>query len=135
MIEIVKDKKIFLAIIVRHYYKSKGIKFFTPNEFSQQLGYMSRPIGYEIEPHIHKKVKRNVEYTNEVLFIKSGKVKVDFYNNKKKFIKSKILKKNDIILLAKGGHGFKMLKKSEIIEVKQGPYNSDRDKIKFLKKK
>ena len=118
-----------LAIILYKKYKSDGINFFTPDNFSQQLGYMNRPKGYVIVPHFHKKVKREVHYTKEVLFIKSGKVRVDFYNNKKKFIKHIILNKGDIILLADGGHGFTMLKPTEIIEVKQGPYVGDKDKI------
>jgi hypothetical protein len=118
-----------LAIILYKKYKSDGINFFTPDNFSQQLGYMNRPKGYVIVPHFHKKVKREVHYTKEVLFIKSGKVRVDFYNNKKKFIKYRILNKGDIILLADGGHGFTMLKPTEMIEVKQGPYVGDKDKI------
>jgi hypothetical protein len=129
--KIVHQNKI-LAIILRAKYKSKGIKFFTPNNFSQQLGYMNRPRGYEIFPHLHNKVKRKVEYTNETLFIKSGKVRVDFYDGSKKYFKSSILNKGDVVLLVRGGHGFEMLKKSEIIEIKQGPYINDNDKTRFI---
>ena len=49
----------------------------------------------------------------------------------KNFVESKVLEKNDIILLASGGHGFKMLENSEIIEVKQGPYCGEEDKVRF----
>lgn len=35
------------------------------------------------------------------------------------------------MLLAYGGHGFKMLEDSEIIEVKQGPYAGENDKVRF----
>ena len=98
---------------------------------------MKRPKGYVIKPHIHKKVKKEIKFTQEVLFIRSGKVKVEFFNNKKIFIKSKILNEGDIVLLSKGGHGFKILQECEIIEVKQGPYDPKSDKIRFnpLKKK
>jgi mannose-6-phosphate isomerase-like protein (cupin superfamily) len=129
LLDVVKYKTKTLAIILYKKYKFNGINFFTPDNFSQQLGYMSRPKSYVIAPHFHKKVKREVHYTKEVLFIKSGKVRVDFYNNKKKFIKHRVLSKGDIILLADGGHGFKMLKPTEMIEVKQGPYVGDKDKI------
>jgi hypothetical protein len=128
--KIIHKKKIF-AIIIGSGYKSKGIEFFTPSNFSQQLGYMNRVRGYEIAPHFHKLVKRTVKYTNEVLYIKSGKVEVDFYDEKQFFFKSIVLKKGDIILLVKGGHGFKMLKNTEMIEIKQGPYLND--KIRFKK--
>ena len=75
-----------LAIIIRSNYNQEGIKFFTPNEFSQQLGYMNRPKGYEIAPHLHKKIQRNVEATQETLLIKSGKVRIDFYDEKKDYL-------------------------------------------------
>ena len=131
MLEIIKNHKNIFAIILRDNYKSEGISFFTPNDFSQQLGYMNRPKGYEIPPHMHNKVVRNVEFTNEVLLIKSGKVRVDFYDENKTYFQSEILNKGDVILLVKGGHGFEMIEKSEIIEIKQGPYVDDKDKTRF----
>jgi hypothetical protein len=134
MIEKVKKNNKIFAIIIRFNYKSEGIKFFTPNNFSQQLGYMNRPKGYEIEPHFHKIVSRTVKYTNEVLYIKSGKVKIDFYDDKQIFFSSNILNKGDVILLVQGGHGFEMIENSEIIEIKQGPYINDEDKVRFEKK-
>ena len=137
MIENITDNKKTLAIIVRSSYSCDGIKFFTPNDFSQQLGYMNRPKGYEILPHCHKKVQRKVETTNETLLIRSGKIRVDFYNLKNIYLKSKILHQGDVILLVAGGHGFYMLEKSEIIEIKQGPYKDsdiDKDRFKSIKK-
>ena len=131
MIEYFKNNKILYAIIISSEYKQEGINFFTPSEFSQQLGYMARPKGYRIEPHYHNLVSREVKLTNEVLFIKSGRVKVDFYDEKQIYLESRVLNKGDIILLANGGHGFEMLEKSEVIEVKQGPYAGDEDKTRF----
>jgi hypothetical protein len=131
MIKKIERDNAILAIILRSEYQSDGIEFFTPNDFSQQLGYMKRPKGYEILPHIHNKVVRNVELTNEVLLIKSGKVRVDFYDEHKIYFQSEILRKGDVILLVKGGHGFEMIEKSEIIEIKQGPYVDDKDKTRF----
>ncbi len=125
------DNEKLLAIIIRENYKSEGISFFTPGEFSQQLGYMNRPEGYKIQPHFHNPFPRKVQNTQEVLFIKSGKVKVDFYDEKKNYLKSSILNKGDILLLAFGGHGFEMIEDSEIFEVKQGPYCGDKDKTRF----
>ena len=119
------------AIVIRKDYKSTGIEFFTPNEFSQQLGYMKRPKGYEIKPHIHKSVSKMVKFTQEVLFIKSGILRVDFYNEKKEYKQSLTLQKGDTILLSKGGHGFKVIKECEIIEVKQGPFDETNDKERF----
>jgi hypothetical protein len=131
MTEEIKFKEKTYAIIFRSTTVVDGIHFFTPKEFSQQLGYMNRPKGYVIQPHLHNEVKREVFYTNEVLFIRTGKVKVNFFDNEKIFFDSKILFPGDIILLAFGGHGFEMLEKSEIIEVKQGPYAGEEDKTRF----
>ena len=127
---IFEDKKL-LAIILRTSFQKEGIDFFTPSDFSQQLGYMNRSKGYKIQPHIHNKVDRTIDYTQEVLFIKKGLVRVDFYKTDKTYYKSKILNTGDVILLSFGGHGFEMLEDSEIIEVKQGPFAGNIDKSRF----
>ena len=131
MINTIKNQGKTLAIIIRTANNEKGINFFTPNEFSQQLAYMNHPSGYEIQPHVHNAVQREVQFTKEVLFIKSGKVRVDFYDNEKNYLESRILASGDVILLAFGGHGFEMIEDSEIIEVKQGPYAGESDKTRF----
>ena len=131
MIETITDGERVLAILIRREFRREGIEFFTPNEFSQQLAYMQRPAGYVIAPHVHNPVKREVHYTKEVLFIKSGKVRVDFYNDQQEYLRSTVLHQGDVILLAYGGHGFEMLETTEMIEVKQGPYAGEADKVRF----
>lgn len=131
MLEKIIYNNLTLSIIIRKDYQKQGIEFFTNDEDSQQLGYMNRPKDYIIPPHRHNLVKRDVHLTQEVLFIKSGKVRVDFFDNEQHYIKSTILYPGDVILLSDGGHGFKMLEQSEIIEVKQGPYCGEQDKIRF----
>ena len=131
MIERIEHNKVLLSIIIRNSFTKQGIEFFTPDDFSQQLGYMNRPVGYKIPPHVHNIVPRNVLLTQEVLYIKSGKVRVDFYDNNKTYLESRIIEKGDVILLAAGGHGFQMIEQSEIIEVKQGPYCGEMDKVRF----
>lgn len=120
-----------LATLLRSSYNEPGIIFFTPDEYSQQLAYMNHPQGYVIQPHVHNPVPRQVQFTKEVLFIKSGRVRADFYDDDKKYLESRVLNSGDVILLAFGGHGFQMLEASEIIEVKQGPYAGDADKTRF----
>jgi len=120
-----------LALILGSQFKDDGICFFTPGDFTQQLGYMNRPEGYVIPPHVHNPVAREAQFTKEVLFIKSGKVRVDFYNDDQTYLESRILETGDVILLAYGGHGFEMLEPTEMIEVKQGPYVGDQDKTRF----
>lgn len=135
MIEKFFNKDEVLAIVIRADYHKDGIEFFTPPEYSQQLAYMKRVEGYKIEPHVHNKIERSVFYTQEVLLIKKGKVRVDFYSNERNFLESTTLKTGDVILLASGGHGFEMLEDTEMIEVKQGPFNGDADKTRFKAEK
>ena len=131
MIENVMHDEKLLSVIIRKNYKANGIEFFTPDDFSQQLAYMHREKDYVIAPHVHNIVQRDVKLTQEVLVIKSGKVRVDYYDYDRNYLESRVLIQGDIVLLASGGHGFEMLENSEIIEVKQGPYAGDMDKIRF----
>jgi len=131
MIEQIEHNGIIFAIIIRNNYSKQGVTFCTPNEYSQQLAYMNHPKGKIIQAHIHNPVKREVLYTKEVLFIKKGKLKTNFYTDDKKFVESVILESGDCILLASGGHGFECLDDVEMIEVKQGPYAGEQDKTRF----
>ena len=120
-----------LGIIIRKDYHKDGISFFTPDTFSQQLGYMNRVTSYVIPPHVHNLVLRQVELTQEVLIVRSGVVRVDFYSDKRVYLESRIIREGDVCLLAHGGHGFKILEQAEMIEVKQGPYCGEMDKVRF----
>jgi mannose-6-phosphate isomerase-like protein (cupin superfamily) len=131
MVEHITHLGELLALIVRADFEGEGVHFFTPNEFSQQLAYMRHPKGKLIDPHVHNIVQRNITYTQEVLIIKRGRLRVDFYDSNRTYLQSRILKGGDIILLATGGHGFEVLDDLEMIEVKQGPYAGDGDKTRF----
>ena len=132
MIEKIFHKKKLLALIVRGKYRNKkGITFFTPKESTQQFGYMKHKKSHIIKPHLHKKRETKILYTTEVILLLKGILRVDFYNPNKKYLFSKILKTNDIIMLVHGGHGFKILQDIEMLEIKQGPYYLFKDKIKF----
>lgn len=120
-----------LAIIVKAGFKRDGLKFFVPDEYPQQLAYMKRPKGYEITPHIHRPVLRKIKFAQEVLFVKSGKVRVDFYDKKRQYAESRVVTKGDTVFLAFGGHGFKFMKDSEMIEVKQGPFLKGAQPVRF----
>ena len=130
-VEKIIDQGSLIAIIVRSYHYHEGIEFFTPNEFSQQLAYMSHSTGKVISPHVHNPVSRHVSYTQETLLIRKGKLRVDFYNRQKQYLESRVLEAGDVMLLITGGHGFEVLEDVEMIEVKQGPYFGDQDKTRF----
>jgi len=125
-------KKLYALIVRKKFRKLKGIKFFTPSNTTQQFGYMSHKKNHIILPHKHNKRLTKIATTTEVILLLKGVLRVDFYTEKKKYLFSKKIFAGDIIMLVNGGHGFKVLKKVEMIEVKQGPYSLSKDKVKFL---
>lgn len=130
IIEIKYKKKLYALIIKRERkFIKKGVDFVTRPKDLIQLGFLNHNKSYRINSHIHLKKPRIINYCTEVLLIEKGKVKIIFYDsNKKNIYKDKILKKGDIIILFQGGHGFKIMGKTQIIEIKQGPYIEDQDK-------
>ena len=120
-----------VALILRNNYENSGVQFFTPQDFSLQMGSMSHPKGYEISPHTHNQIRREIVITQEVLLIKKGKVKVDFYSLLHEYLESRILYQGDIIFLASQGHGFTILEETTMVEIKTGPYLGNDDKIRF----
>lgn len=130
-VEEIKKKHKLLAMIIRDDYACEGVDFITPDEYSQQVAYMHHPAGKVIDAHVHNMVHRNVVQTQEVLFIKRGILRVDFYDEYEEYQESRNLYAGDIILLVSGGHGFSVIEEVEMIEVKQGPYAGNNDKKRF----
>ena len=122
------------AIILYAAYDERGIQFFTPHNFSQQLASISYSAGRVIPAHTHTLVSREVLFTQETLFIRKGKLRVDFYSDQQEYCKSRVLGPGDVILLVSGGHGFEVIEDLNMVEVKQGPYIGDADKIAVASK-
>lgn len=130
-IEEVKKRNKLLAMIIRNDYECQGVDFITPDAYSQQVAYMHHPAGKTIDAHVHNLVHRNVVMTQEVLFLKKGVLRVDFYDEYEDYLESRDLHAGDVILLVSGGHGFQALEEVEMVEVKQGPYAGEEDKKRF----
>ena len=94
---------------------------------------MSHPKNHVIKAHMHMNKKKIIIQMSELIIIFSGKLKVFFYNKKQIKTKSVTLNKKDMILLMSGAHGFKVIEKVEMIEVKQGPFKEKQDKIRLKK--
>lgn len=120
-----------IALIIRSDYDEPGLHFFTPPTFSQQVAFMRHAKGKKIAPHVHNLSHRQVLYTQEVLFVRKGRVKVNLYSSDHSYLCSRVLSSGDIILLCGGGHSFEMLEETAMIEVKQGPYAGNDDKTHF----
>jgi mannose-6-phosphate isomerase-like protein (cupin superfamily) len=131
-VERISANGVTMSIIVYSEFREDGIHFFTDHTLSQQLAFMSHPTGKLIAPHVHNPVPREVQFTQEVLFIRKGRLRVDFYDTEQHYLESRVLGAGDMILLIQGGHGFEVLEEVEMIEVKQGPYVGEQDKTRFV---
>jgi mannose-6-phosphate isomerase-like protein (cupin superfamily) len=121
-----------LAIVIGSETRPPGISFVTDDASVHQLGLLSWPKGHVIEAHVHNPLERTIDSTQEVLFIRSGSVRVDLYGNDQTYQTSRVLMAGDVIFLASGGHGFEILEDADIVEVKQGPYLGEGEKTRFL---
>jgi len=119
-------------LIVKSAYISNEIDFLTPDTFGQQVAYMNRPKGEVIQAHIHEPISRTLIGTQEVLYIRKGRIRVDFYESDRTYVSSMILESGDLMLLSTGGHGFEVLEDIDMIEIKQGPFAEGRDKTRFV---
>lgn len=131
MVEKIEHDGQIIAIIVPRDFHNEGVTFFSPSGALLQIGYMSHPSNYKITAHVHRPLARHTEGTNEVLFIKSGRVRVDFYDASQHYVTCRELRGGDWVVLMEGGHGFEMLEPTVMIEVKNGPYAGENDKVKF----
>ena len=130
-VETIVDGLESIALIIRAGFDEPGLHFFTPPHFSQQVAVMRHPQGKKLGPHVHNLVSRQVLHTQELLLIRKGSVKVSLYSSQRRYLCSPVLTSGDVILLCGGGHSFEMLEETTMIEVKQGPYAGDNDKIRF----
>ena len=124
-------ENILFAIIVRNDFHRDGVNFLTDGKQSLEMAYMSHPAGHSIKPHTHVRFKRETHNTQEILFLKSGKLRIDIYSDENICVGSRELIAGDWVILLAGGHGFEILEPSILFEVKQGPYAGDKDKVRF----
>ena len=122
-----------LALIVESDIDIEKSEFFSPVDYPFQLGVHIRKKGDEFVPHMHLPLKREINTTQEFIFLQKGKMETTFYDKNRNPVAKAILNKGDAILLISGGHGFKILEdNTKLVEIKQGPYSGvEIDKIKF----
>ena len=120
-----------LAYIIPGASRPNGTVFLTPPEDKQQVGFIVYPSGGTIARHVHKRFRREIEGTSEVLVVRSGRCEVDIYSPDRKLVETKLLEAGDVLVLVEGGHGFRILEDTVFLEVKQGPYIGVDDKERF----
>ena len=120
-----------LALIIRAEASPAATDFLTPPELNLQLGFVVYPAGSEIARHSHRRLERHVVGTNEVLLVRKGRCEIDLYGGGRELVATRELRAGDVVLLAGGGHGFRVLEDTVLLEIKQGPYYGTREKELF----
>jgi mannose-6-phosphate isomerase-like protein (cupin superfamily) len=121
-----------LALIIPAAHRNPGINFVTEDESVHQVGVLCWPQGHVIDAHVHNPLERQIDSTQEVLFIRNGKARLDLYSASREYQCSRELNTGDVVFLPSGGHGLEMLEDTDIIEVKQGPYRGESEKTRFI---
>lgn len=129
--EWIKNGEQVLGLIISGDYVPAKTEFLTPDSYKQQLGFIVYPKDSAITPHIHYEMERTLHGTSEVLFLRQGHCQVDFYLNDKSHFCTRDLKTGDVLLLVSGGHGFRMIEDTTLLEIKQGPYIGLQEKERF----
>jgi hypothetical protein len=120
-----------LAYIIRAELTPGRTTFVTPDDFTHQVGLIVYPAGGEIRRHIHKPLERHIVGTSEVILVRKGRCELDVYDDNRVLVATRELRAGDLMLMVGGGHGFRMLEDTVLIEVKQGPYTGLSEKELF----
>lgn len=107
---------------------SRGIEFYTQENFSLQVGGMSHDVNHKIKAHRHLPQKRIIFDTQEIIYILKGSMKVSFYDKNNIKVVEETLKTGDLIHLISGAHSFEITEECKFFEIKQGPYVMEKDK-------
>lgn len=120
-----------LAYIIRADLAPAATTFLTPPEFKQQVGFVVYPKGGEVARHTHVALERTLVGTSEVIVLRSGRCELDIYDDDHTLVATRTLNPGDVMLMVGGGHGFRMLEDTVLLEVKQGPYTGREEKVLF----
>lgn len=117
-----KDNKI-LAKLIHEEDWNEGLGFYSNDDEYIQLGTWQYNSGKELLTHIHNEVERKVLRTEEVLYIKKGKLLAKIYDLDENFVDEFEAKEGEIVVLLECGHGYTILEDgTQVIEIKNGPY-------------
>ena len=120
-----------LAVNIRAAMLPEKTTFLTPNEFKQQVGFVVYPRGGEIARHVHRPLERHLVGTSEVLVVRKGRAEIDVYDDDQSLVATRELRVGDVMLMVGGGHGFRLLEDTVLLEIKQGPYTGVDEKERF----
>lgn len=120
-----------LATLVRAELRPRETTFVTSDDQTQQVGFVVYPAGGEIPRHSHRPLERHIAGTGEVLVVRAGRCELDVYSEERDLVATRELAAGDVAILVAGGHGFRMVEDTVLLEVKQGPYVGIEEKERF----
>jgi hypothetical protein len=120
-----------LALVVRNTWRPAETTFLTPDAAPFQIGAVVYPPGGVVPRHLHLPLERRLTTTTEVIFIREGRCVAEVYGSDRKLVSEHPLAAGDMILFLDGGHAFRMIEHTVLIEVKQGPYTGLKEKERF----
>lgn len=127
-----EDKKIALKFGLQDI--KGGLTFFSEDNDFVQVGTWRYEKGKNLLAHIHNFVEKEVNRTQEFIYVVKGAVKAFIYDEDEFLLEDILLHSNEGLILFSGGHGYEILEDDTIvIEVKNGPYvgaELDRRRIK-----
>jgi hypothetical protein len=131
LIETIADNGVILAYIARGGAPPRETTFLTPDDCNLQVGHVVYPAGGEIARHIHLPIERHLVGSTEVLVMQQGRCEVDVYTDDRRVVATCELRVGDILIAVGGGHGFRVLEDTVLLEIKQGPYPGGAEKERF----
>jgi quercetin dioxygenase-like cupin family protein len=120
-----------LAYIARRAEAPRQTRFLTPEDCNLQVGHVVYPAGGEIARHMHLPVERHLVGTTEVILVERGRCEVDVFGPERQLVTTRELRSGDMVIAVGGGHGFRLLEDTVLLEIKQGPYPGGADKERF----
>jgi hypothetical protein len=120
-----------LAYVIRSGYRPSETTFPTPPELNLQVGFVVYPAGGEVPRHSHRPLERSLVGTAEVIVVREGRCALDVYADDHELVATRDLASGDVMVMVGGGHGFRMLEPTVLLEVKQGPYSGPEEKERF----
>jgi quercetin dioxygenase-like cupin family protein len=105
--------------------------FVTPDDCNLQVGQVVYEGGTQIPRHMHLPVERHLTGTTEVLIVQQGRCEVDIFGADRQLVTTREMHVGDMLIAVAGGHGFRVLEDTVLLEVKQGPYPGGAEKERF----
>ncbi len=130
--EVVYDGKLVAKYIPGESW-GKDLSFYSADQDFIQVGTWRYDSGKYLQPHVHKVCERQIQYTQEVIFVKNGSIEAELYTDEGTIIEKIPMKAGDCLILLAGGHGYKITEDdTQVLEIKNGPYHGpEKDRRRF----